>query len=147
MDNLRVLLCHENCISLRAAYIIDDGDIASLRLSSSDPGTVTGGPKVSRLEADLRDCTWLYRRLRSPIEEKKLMTSFPCIEHDVRPLMFEKDPAFELIWTDSGHGVALCLNGEPWAFVNEDHRGYSKGILKCGYASPWDQQLFEKVFG
>ncbi len=145
MDNMHIILRQENCISLRTAYIIDHRDLVNLRLSSAAP--LIGGPKLSQLEEDLRDCAWLYRRLRSPTEERRLMASFPCIEQDIRPLPLEKHPEFKLIWTDSGNGVALYLNEEPWAFVNEDHVGYSKGILKCGYVKPWDQQLFEKVFG
>jgi hypothetical protein len=147
MANFRLLLQQENCISLRTAYVIDDGDLAQLRLSPADLVHVVGAPTVSQRELDLSDFAWLYRHLRSPVDERKLLASFPCIEHEVRPLLFEKDPEFKLTWTDSGNGVALYLNGEPWAFVNEDHLGYSKGVLKCGHASPWDQRLFEKVFG
>ena len=77
----------------------------------------------------------------------------PAIEQHIKPLLLAKPPEFKLLWTDSGHSVALYLNGEPWAFIHEaTHEGYSKGILKPSvpYLSPagklWDQDLFEQTF-
>ena len=73
------------------------------------------------------------------------------MQQDVKPMAFEKPPEFRLLWTDSGNGVALYLNGEPWAIIDEHtHQGYSKGILKPSTGSViqnlWNQELFEKLF-
>jgi len=68
-------------------------------------------------------------------------------------MTFERRPEFKLVWTDSGNGVALYLNGEPWAFTDEEtHQGYSKGVFKPELAhlpavgNLWNQELFEKIF-
>jgi beta-lactamase superfamily II metal-dependent hydrolase len=85
--------------------------------------------------------------MRSPEDEMKLMRGFVCVEQIIRSMVFERPPEFKLYWTDSGHGVALYINGEPWAFVYEEtHQGHSKGILKSGIGSPWNQELFKKAF-
>ncbi len=75
------------------------------------------------------------------------MHAFPCVEQDVRPMTFEKPPEFKLLWADSGHSVALYLNREPWAFIEEEtHQGYSKGIFNRAHKKAWNQELFEKTF-
>jgi hypothetical protein len=92
--------------------------------------------------------------MRSPSEERKLADVFPpVVENGLKPLAFDTPPVFKLLWADSGHSVALYLNGEPWAFIDEaTHEGYSKGILlpKESYLKPpgklWDQKLFEETF-
>jgi hypothetical protein len=63
-------------------------------------------------------------------------------------MAFSKAPLFKLLWTDSGNGVALYLDGSPWAFIDEaTHKGYSKGILKSSsWDFPWSQELFENLF-
>jgi hypothetical protein len=62
-------------------------------------------------------------------------------------MMFTNSPKFRLVWADSGHSVALFLNGDPWAFIHEDKNlGYSKGILRPTIGNTWDQTLFEKTF-
>jgi len=67
-------------------------------------------------------------------------------------MRFESPPELRLLWADSGNTVALYLNGEPWAFIDEEtHKGYSKGVLKPAAPLPamgnqWDQELFEKLF-
>ena len=73
---------------------------------------------------------------------------FTSLDSYVRQMSFEKPPKFKLLWTDSGQSVALYLDGEPWAFIDEtSHCGFSKGMLKEGRNKrPWDQQLFENIF-
>jgi|GEM_PF-4937972 hypothetical protein len=85
--------------------------------------------------------------MRLASDEMKLMSGFTCMEQDIRPMTFERPPEFNLLWTDSGNGVALYLNGEPWAFIDEGtHKGYSKGILKLTRVNLWNQELFDKTF-
>ena len=141
MDDTQTLLEEDNVISLRTAIVLDDGNLVSFRLMpvSLDPSK------------DLRwvslDRTWLYRHKRSDSEELDLKCDSPCVEQDVRPMVFEKPPEFRLLWSDSGHSVALHLHGEPWAFIEEEtHKGYSKGILKLAVGNPWDQELFDRTF-
>jgi hypothetical protein len=85
--------------------------------------------------------------MRLPSDELKLKDEFACIEKDVKAMSFKSSPRFKLIWSESGNSVALYLNEEPWAFIEEEqHKGYSKGILKPAAGNLWDQQLFEKIF-
>jgi len=68
-------------------------------------------------------------------------------EADIRMMAFTHPPELKLLWADSGHSVALFLDGQPWAFVDEDkNHGYSKGILRPTIGNTWDQMLFEKTF-
>jgi hypothetical protein len=74
-----------------------------------------------------------------------------AVEQNLRPMTFENRPRLKIIWTDSGNGLAVYLNGKPWAFIDEaTHEGYSKGILppKRGqaYRKQWDQELFQRLF-
>lgn len=156
MDGVRTLLEEDNVISLRTAFVFDNGDLVSFQLmpvwmGSSIPGTK---PKPYDFSWTSQDFAWLYRHLRSAADEAELMGIYPpIVQQGLTPLVFDKPPEFKLIWTDSGHSVALFLNGEPWAFIDEQtHKGYSKGILKPkkAYLPPsgnlWDQELFEKIF-
>ena len=53
----------------------------------------------------------------------------------------------KLLWGESGHSVALYINGDPWAFIHDGEKdGYSKGIVSHKAGNPWDQKLFEKTF-
>lgn len=94
------------------------------------------------------DCVWLYRHALSATDELKLKKDFPYyVQHRVKPMSFEAPPVFKLLWEDSGHSVALFLNGEPWAFIDEaSHQGFSKGIIDARAGNLWDQKLFEKIF-
>jgi hypothetical protein len=141
MDDTLTLLEENNVISLRTAFVLDDGDLVSLRLM---PVSLDSSKDLSWVSLDR---TWLYRHKRSDSEELELRLEFPCVEQDVRPMVFEKPPELRLLWSDSGHSVALYLQGEPWAFIEEEtHKGYSKGILKPAVGNPWDQELFERTF-
>jgi len=67
IDNIRILIEEENVISLRAAYVQDDGDLVDLRLmpASLNSSVPAGGRRGDLTWATL-DRAWLYRRLRSP---------------------------------------------------------------------------------
>ena len=148
-----LLLQEDNVVSLRTAYVHDGGDLVSFGLNPADMISLIleqserWAPKD--FEWMLKDSVWLYRKRRSHYEEQSLIASLARIEKDIRPLAFESPPQFRLIWADSGHSVALYLNGEPWAFIDEATReGYSKGILtpEAAAGKLWDQQLFERLF-
>lgn len=154
---MAVLISENNVVSLRSAYVNDDGNLVGFRLDP--PDLISLIPKGRKWWAPKdfdwveQDSIWLYRHMRSAASEEELRHAFPCIEQDIKPLMFEESPAFKVVWADSGQSVALYLNEEPWAFIYEaTHQGYSKGILKpaAAHLSPvgnqWDQDLFEKVF-
>ena len=167
MDSTKTLLCEENIISLRTAYILDDGRFVSLILM---PKLDTSLPTVS--DNRKSDFTILYRRENSIVARmldlkskvaiaestgavgrilkksmRRILFGSPSIEKDIRPMGFENSPEIKLLWTESGHSVAVFLNGEPWAFIHEDkNHGYSKGVLKTTVGNPWSQALFEKTF-
>jgi hypothetical protein len=149
MAEFKPVFEEENVISLRTAFVFDDGNLVNFRLmqaaETSIPATKRRSPSV---ESCLKDAVWLYRHLRSESEETELVTGLPRIEQDIRPIRMSTPPRFHFVWSDSGHSVALFLNGEPWAFIDEvGHTGYSKGILKADVGRPWDQLLFERIFG
>jgi len=150
------VLKESNVISLRTAIVSDDGNRVSLRLMPVDvtsffPEDGKWSPK--HFEWVSQDSVWLYRHLRSDVDERELMNGPPCVDQDLKPLALTSRPAFSLVWEDSGHNVALYMNGAPWAFICElGHVGYSKGILVPQASRvrplkhPWDQRLFEITF-
>lgn len=150
---VKALLEENNIISLRTAYVVDDGNLVGFQLMPAWLGSSIPGSKPKGFDWASQDFTWLYRHMRSVSDEKRLMHDFPCVDQDIKPIVFEKPPVFRLLWTDSGNSVALYLNEEPWAFIEEEsHQGYSKGILKPKVAhlpavgNLWNQELFEKTF-
>lgn len=146
---MSTLFKQENVISLRTAGVCDDGNTASLSLFPADLIRVAS----KNLDWVHKDFIWLYRHLRLPAEERKLRDVYPPIlEQDLRPMEFSGSPNFRLIWTDSGNGLALCINEEPWAFIDEvTHFGYSKGVLKSGVndntMNMWNEELFVREYG
>jgi hypothetical protein len=155
LDQYKTLLEENNVISLRTAYVVDNGNLVGFQLmpawlDSSIPRK--RGLARKDFEWVLSDQSYLYRHMRSVTEEVELMSCFPCVEQAVKPMRFESPPELRLLWADSGNTVALYLNGEPWAFIDEEtHKGYSKGVLKPAAPLPamgnqWDQELFEKLF-
>lgn len=146
------LLQETNVISLRTASVRDDGDMVTFRLRPADIQSIlpTGKERFAPkdFECALQDFVWLYRHTRSELDELKLQREFPSVQQSIKPMLFKTPrPQFRLLWSDSGHSVALFINEEPWAFIEEDrHQGYSKGILKNGICNLWNQELFEKIF-
>ncbi len=155
------LLREDNIISLRTAFILDDGDMVFFNLMPAWIGSSIPGARPRGLGWASQDSAWLYRHKRSWLEEQKLRRIYPgIVQQHLKPLIFNQPPEFKLLWTDSGHSLAVSINGEPWAFIDEQtHQGYSKGILKewdmtpwrkskvkpiC--PMPWNEELFEKIF-
>lgn len=150
---LKTLLKEENVTSSRTACVKDDGNMVEFTLFPADLLASLHRKRIGEITAkdiqslSSRYCTWLYRHLKPPSEELKLMEGAPCPQHDLRPMVFEKPPAFKLLWADAGNSVAVLLDGKPWAFIHEEtRRGYSKGVLKSQFANPWDEDLFKKTF-
>ena|SRR6266496_1448930 len=148
---MAILFQESSVISLRTVFVQDNGNLVSFSLTPADltalmtRGRTWSAPKD--FEWVMQDTAWLYRRMRSLADEMKLMSDFHCVEQDVRPITFARPPEFKVRWADSGNSVALYLNGEPWAFVNEETReGYSKGILRPAGGRLWEQELFERIF-
>jgi hypothetical protein len=149
-EGYKTLLQEENVISLRTAFVVDDGSLVGFQLlpawlDSSIPTQSGSSPKD--FEWVFWYQTYLYRHMRTASGELDLMSGFPRVEQGVKPMKFECSPMLKLLWADSGNTVALYLNGEPWAFIDdESHKAYSKGILKTTVGNVWDQALFEKLF-
>lgn len=152
LDQYRTLLEENNVISLRRAVVIDDGSSVGFHLMPAWLGSSIPGSKPKGFDWVSQDFAYLYRHVKSLQEEEKLVRSINSWQQAIRPMRFEKPPIFKLLWADSGNTVALYLNGEPWAFIDEEtHKGYSKGILKpvphiTAIRNGWDQELFEKIF-
>jgi hypothetical protein len=118
MEFVRPILFEQNGISLREAVVFDNGDLAFFGLlpawmNSSIPGVM---PSVSEIGSSPIEMATLYRHLRSALEEKKLADGYFPHEKAVKALVFKTPPRFELFWSETGHDVALYLNGEAWAF-------------------------------
>jgi len=131
--NHKILLVQSNVISLRTAFVTDIGNLVEFSLNPADLASkVPKGRKwwaPKDFEWVLDDSVWLYRPLMSIADELKLKKDFPYyVDHGVKPISFELPPKFQLLWADSGHSVALYLNGEPWAFIDEaSHQGVQQG--------------------
>lgn len=146
MNEVLTLLEEEHIISLRTAVVLDDGNLVSFRLLPKSLESSGSQPKDFHWVND--DSTYLYRHPRSESGEEELLGGHFPVELGVKAMTFELPPRLKLTWSNSGHSVAAYLNGEPWAFIDEQTRkGYSKGILDPSIACQWDEVLFNKVFG
>lgn len=140
---METLLVEHNIVSLRSAFVLDDGDLIYFLLlprwlDSSVPRSNDYGKS---------DLTCVYRRKRSFFTEIGLLRSLSPLQRCVKPIKFATTPELKLLWADSGHSVALILNGEPWSFIHEEkNHGFSKGVLRASLGNPWDQDLFERTF-
>ena len=147
MDVVKTLVQEDNIISLRTALVLDNGDIVSFQLlpawiDSSIPGTKPRGSDWGS-----QDFTWLYRHKRPWLQEQKLKRIYPgIVQQNLKPFIFNGPPEFKLLWKDSGNSVALFLDGEPWACIDEQtHMGYSKGVLKLPDLSPWHKSEHKPI--
>jgi hypothetical protein len=173
----RVLIEEENVVSLRSAVVEDDGRTVALFLSpqnqNSPPPKRSGYTPVDvvwlyrwkkaglwqllfgtgSLAEDLYGSIrvsgpgHILARSKGLVGRLLLRAALLSVNQDVRAMSFPTPPNFKLLWAESGHSVAVLLNGEPWAFICEGQkRGYSKGIVRPSLGNPWNQALFENVF-
>ena len=171
----KILLEEENPVSLQKALVIDDGYFLSLVLcppqESSIPIAAANHRYVSVVLCRGKRAFWTVGLLL-PLgsHQKQLLKAAESLpfrwpptrtigylccrigllrdEKYVRSMVFVHPPAFKLLWAIPEKHIALLLNGEPWAIIN-DRSGisYSKGLLRSKWASNiWDQQLYEQVF-
>jgi hypothetical protein len=149
-NNGKILIEEHNIISLRTACVLDLDGFVALQLLPAESSMPTR-PKVYKAEF----IEWLRCYQIFMYEYYPSVSTIP-IKHG-RELAFEMPPELKLIWTDSGNSVAVYLNGEPWAFIDEHtQKAYSKGICASRLGSPWDskvkvgnpwnQEAFEKTF-
>ncbi|MCX2781522.1 hypothetical protein OQJ46_00780 [Microbulbifer thermotolerans] len=64
-------------------------------------------------------------------------------------LQESKESHFAFKWSVDGESAALLYKGSPIAFISsESEYGYSKAVSKSNpISSPWDQNLYEQIFG
>jgi len=176
MNETKTLLSEGNPISLRSAFVNDHGyevwfSLTPRWLTTSVPGTRNYG-KSDCTVLYRRRRSYFSRLAIVPLGsmQKQSFTqglafakkkgirgwigfyvfrriAISC-EKDIRVMTFAHPPELRLLWTDSGHSVALYLDGEPWAFIHEEkNHGYSKGILRSStIGNTWDQELFKQTF-
>jgi hypothetical protein len=175
MNDTKTLLHEENPISLRSAFVQDDGHEVWFSLTSRWLTTAVPEPR----NYGKSDSTIVYRRRRSYFSRLAIVPSgniqkesfgrslafskkrgfwgwigfyiyrriIISLEEDIKVMTFAHPPELRLLWADSGHSVALYLDGQPWAFIHEEkNHGYSKGILRPTVGNTWDQELFEQTF-
>jgi hypothetical protein len=141
------VLRDENPISLRSAFVLDDGykvtfGMAPRHLIPEFPGDPDFGRwKFAHLYRRRR--SFLARMTQAPLgaNQKESFdwsrsyrgrTAFATwlgrlayrrlvisLERDVKVLEFTRPPEMRLIWTDPGDSVALFLEAQPWAFLEE----------------------------
>lgn len=153
-DDYRILIDEENCISLRRASVVESDGVVSLILSP-ESSSFAQQPKIHTSKYQ----DWLEAHNAFLYQCRKSDSPMPISY--LKHLMFETPPKFGLLWADSGHSVAVYLNGEPWAFIDEHARKtYSKGIMdgsemtpwyrsffkESHIAKPWNQKRFETIF-
>lgn len=148
MNQTRIVLEESNVISLRTALVMDDEDILTLSLNPAlTPAPTKNIYKVEFKKWNDACFIYLYRYMRSADEEAVLAKNKHSWERDIKPISFDEPPKLRLQWSDSGNSVALFLNGEQWAFFEEETKiGYTKGILNSSAGNLWNQELFEKTF-
>jgi hypothetical protein len=173
MNSTKTLVREENPISLRSAFVLDDGYVVSFGLLP--PHLVPAFP--GDRNCDRYKGTYLYRRRRpllarvmlAPLGEQQAVSFsrsrhkhrtlwgwvgylgyrrlLVSLERDIRAMHFTHQPEMKFLWSDPGDSVALSLEGQPWAFIHhEKNHGYSKGVLRPGYGNTWDEELFQKTF-
>ena len=176
MTDVKTLLQEENPISFRSALVHDDGYTVGFRLMPPCPATAV--PEPRKYESDsaylYRRRRSIFARMalvpRGVMQKQQF--SLDCafrkkqgfwgwvvsiesrlvsisLEQGIRVMAFAHPPDLRLLWGDSGHSVALYLDGQPWAFIHEEkNHGYSKGVLRpsIGAGNTWDQKLFEQTF-
>lgn len=153
-NDYRVFVEEGNVISLRRAYVMEVDGVVSLSLSMEE-SSFAQQPKVHTSEYQDRLKThsaYMYQYARTD-------SQMPI--WGLRFFKFEVPPKFKLLWTDSGNSVAVYLNDEPWAFVDEyTQKSYSKGIMSdhemnpwyrdyvktAKVGDPWNQKQFETTF-
>lgn len=168
MANDKTLLLKDNASISKTAIISDDGYLVCLALLSNEVDKV----KSKLVKSPV--LTFLYRHERSAINKilgtglggsanrllklgrlrsknKTGETAFRKYlisrDKDYKSLEFREPPAFELLWSKAESSVAVLINGEPWAFIDDETgAGYSKGILNPKIGKQWVQELFEKIF-
>jgi hypothetical protein len=144
-----VFIEEHNVISLRTACVSEVEGVVFLQLLPA-PSSVVPTPSVykSGYAEWLRSYQIIMYQTR-PSNMKPLS--------GVQGLRFSMPPKFEFLWTDTGNSVAVYLNGEPWAFIDEHSlKAYSKGVINSSIGAPWrqsinvgnfwDQNVFEKTF-
>jgi hypothetical protein len=148
-NDSRMLIEEHNIISLRTAVVIDSDGFVALQLmpASSSMDEKQNVHKTEYYEWLNSFQTVLYQHISSG-------SRIPS--RNIKELAFEKPPELKLLWTDSGNSVAVYLNGEPWAFIDEKtQKAYSKGVFTSRLGPPWtpperrnhwDQQAFERTF-
>jgi hypothetical protein len=171
----KILLTEENSILLRKAMIEDDGHFLSLILCPPQQSAVPGAALnqsyssvvLFRRKRSLRAVLFfsplgffqkqlaqaavslrIWLRPGHIIVYLWLRARLVLKERHIKAIAFQNPPNFRLIWENSEDGVAVLLNGEPWAFVCEKRSvRCSKGMLRSeDEVSIWDQGLFEQLF-
>jgi|SRR5213082_804759 len=135
----------ENVISLRTAVFEDDGVLATLVLLPPDPDRRPDGHLH-------RGVCWVYRRhpsLHSTSAKASLKKhTGSTVFENLRPLKIGLDPEVSFLWSESGHSVAVVVDGEPMGFISEHkHCPYSKSEKTPPVnQNPWDEDVFRRLF-
>ena len=133
----------ENIISLRTAVFNDDGIIGVLVLLPPMPDRRPDGHLQS-------DVCWVYKRHHSIMDRvkgcyRKHNSAF-FLKH-MKSSKVRLDPEVSFLWSDTGHSVAVAVDGEPMGFITEDKFcAYSKAFDKPEVMNTWDENLFRKTF-
>lgn len=171
----KILISDENAVSLLTAFVRDNGRFVALLVHRQSMAFEGGNREwtmvplyrhrlgLSRrialitgvVDSDMSTASAHVCRIRGTgyIREwrTKCRLRYILLKHikNIRERNFTQSVKFKLRWSDSGHDVAVYLNGEPWAFVHGGSKqGYSKGImdLSCSMGNLWDESLFVSTF-
>jgi len=131
----------DNVISLRTAVFKDDGVLGTLVLLPPEPDRRPNGHLHS-------DVCWVYRRHPSLIEGSAKVSLKKQEGCNLQPLKIRLDPEISFLWSESGHSVAVVVDGEPLAFISEHkYCSYSKSEKTPPvHQNPWNEDMFRQLF-
>lgn len=134
----------ENIISLRTAYFWDDGVMGTLVLL----------PPVSDRWAEGQihgDVCWVYKRRRPLLSRLKgcyRRHESASVLREMKAGTVSEYPEIEFKWADTGHSVAVLVDGVALGFIAESRaNSCSKAFVKQGNSNHWDEELFQRTFG
>ena len=121
---MSILFYEENPISLRTAFVVENKGLGLVTFRIELADSCLQKPKPGKLypQSDYKhDYALLYRAAER--------IKYARLERYIKQVTFLKCPEFRLLWTESGNGAAIFLDGTPWAFTDEKtHQGFSKGV-------------------
>lgn len=138
-----IFLMEQNPVSKRWVIFDESENIAYLYLTERESQHPRADVVVYAKEIVHHDAmTAPIRRGQPPL----LTLDYASVKA-IRTDIHQEDISF--IWSPKGNAVAVCIRGEPTAFISANgSRTFSRAIARKGpYGEPWSSAGFEVLFG